>query len=211
MLSLSDTLTSSILELCSVGPTVHSISSCSGSQHADVMSCCRHRPKRMLRRLRILDQQLRKRRREAKPDVSLHKDASPQMIIEYEEETNDLCSCETRLVVRMLPLSFDHQLHEMVHFLSHFGSMSLTNSESAQKNLHVRLFFSLEVALVVRLAADQMYLGLGHPQQPISIALPAQHDNYRSPVAISGNSAGGYGPPSSPHLSDFLRSLPLRA
>lgn len=54
MESESDSLTSSIVGFCSVGPMAHTISSVSGSQQAAVMSGCRQRPNRRFRRLRIV-------------------------------------------------------------------------------------------------------------------------------------------------------------
>lgn len=54
MRSFSDTLTSSMAELCVDGPTVQSTSSFSGSQQVEVMSAWLQRPRRTLRRLRIV-------------------------------------------------------------------------------------------------------------------------------------------------------------
>jgi hypothetical protein len=83
MRSLSDTLASSMLELCSVGPTVHSSSSCSGSQHVDVISSCRHLPKRTLRRLRISGGGLQMRDETGRRagGFPYSKEADPQIII----------------------------------------------------------------------------------------------------------------------------------
>lgn len=51
----SDILTRSMVARASVGPTVHKRSSLAGSQQVEVMSAWDHWPKRMLRRLRMVD------------------------------------------------------------------------------------------------------------------------------------------------------------
>lgn len=52
---LSDSLTNSMVELFSVGPRVQRTSSLAGSQHEAVTSACGQAPKRMLRRLRMVE------------------------------------------------------------------------------------------------------------------------------------------------------------